>query len=127
VAHHRDAGGDNRPHARELEQAGCFTIVFEAMPAAVSALVAPTLRIPVIGIGAGAATDGQVLVFHDLVGLTDGKTPRFVKRYADAREEMVGAVRTFASEVRAGTYPGEDHEYGIDEAELAVVRQALEA
>ena len=111
--------------ARELEDAGCFAIVFEAMPAAVSALVVPTLRIPVIGIGAGAATDGQVLVFHDLVGLTDGKTPRFVKRYADARREMVAAVRAFAKDVRGGTYPGEEHDYGIDDAELARVKQGL--
>lgn len=111
--------------ARELEEAGCFAIVFEAIPAAVSALVVPTLRIPVIGIGAGAATDGQVLVFHDLVGLTEGKTPRFVKRYGKLRGEMVDAVRAFASEVRAQSYPAEEHEYGIDEAELAALRQAL--
>jgi 3-methyl-2-oxobutanoate hydroxymethyltransferase len=113
--------------ARELEEAGCFSIVFEAMPAAVSALVAPTLRIPVIGIGAGSATDGQVLVFHDLVGLTEGKTPRFVKRYADSRREMVAAVRGFAADVRAGRYPGQEHEYGIDEGELAALRQLLGA
>jgi 3-methyl-2-oxobutanoate hydroxymethyltransferase len=113
--------------ARELEEAGCFSIVFEAIPAAVSALVVPTLRIPVIGIGAGSATDGQVLVFHDLVGLTEGKTPRFVKRYADSRGEMVAAVRGFANDVRAGRYPGQEHEYGIDEEELAALRQALGA
>ncbi|MDQ3950008.1 MAG: 3-methyl-2-oxobutanoate hydroxymethyltransferase [Gemmatimonadota bacterium] len=111
--------------ARELEAAGCFAIVFEAMPAAVSALVVPTLRIPVIGIGAGAATDGQVLVFHDLVGLTDGRTPRFVKRYAELFDEMVRAVRAFGGDVREGRYPGEEHVYGIDEAELARLRQGL--
>jgi 3-methyl-2-oxobutanoate hydroxymethyltransferase len=113
--------------ARELEEAGCFAIVFEAMPAAVSALVVPTLRVPVIGIGAGGATDGQVLVFHDLVGLTDGRTPRFVKQYAELRGEMVAAVRGFAGEVRAGSYPGKEHEYGIDDAELATLRQVLRA
>jgi 3-methyl-2-oxobutanoate hydroxymethyltransferase len=111
--------------ARELEGAGCFAIVFEAIPAAVSALVVPMLRIPVIGIGAGPATDGQVLVFHDLVGLTEGKTPRFVKRYANARDEMVEAVRAFAREVREGKYPQEQHDYGIDPAELARLRQGL--
>jgi 3-methyl-2-oxobutanoate hydroxymethyltransferase len=111
--------------ARELEDAGCFAIVFEAMPAPVSALVVPTLRIPVIGIGAGGITDGQVLVFHDLVGLTDGRTPRFVKRYAELRVEMVDAVREFAVEVRDGTYPAEEHEYGMEEAELATLRQVL--
>jgi 3-methyl-2-oxobutanoate hydroxymethyltransferase len=112
--------------ARELEDAGCFAIVFEAMPAAVSALVVPTLRVPVIGIGAGGVTDGQVLVFHDLVGLTDGRTPRFVKRYAQLRVEMVDAVREFAGEVRDGTYPAEEHEYGMEEAELATLRQVLD-
>ena len=113
--------------ARALEEAGCFAIVFEAIPAAVSALIVPTLRIPVIGIGAGAAPDGQVLVFHDLVGLTEGKTPRFVKRYGEAREAMVQAVRTFANEVREAKYPREAHEYAIDEAELARVSQLLGA
>jgi 3-methyl-2-oxobutanoate hydroxymethyltransferase len=95
------------------------------MPAAVSALVVPTLRVPVIGIGAGASTDGQVLVFHDLVGLTEGKTPRFVKRYADARTVMVNAVRAFASEVRDRSYPREEHDYGMDEGELAALKQVL--
>jgi 3-methyl-2-oxobutanoate hydroxymethyltransferase len=111
--------------ARELESAGCFAIVFEAIPAAVSAVVVPTLRVPVIGIGAGDATDGQVLVFHDVVGLTDGKAPRFVKRYAQLLPEMVRAVSEFASEVRAGTYPSSEHEYGIDEKELGKLRRGL--
>ena len=112
--------------ARELETAGCFAIVFEAIPAAVSAVVVPTLRVPVIGIGAGDATDGQVLVFHDVVGLTDGKAPRFVKRYARLLPEMVRAVSEFASEVRAGTYPSAEHEYGIDDNELAKLRRGLQ-
>jgi 3-methyl-2-oxobutanoate hydroxymethyltransferase len=113
--------------ARDLEEAGCFAIVFEAIPAAVTALVVPTLRVPVIGIGAGAATDGQVLVFHDVVGLTDGRTPRFVKRYARMLPAMVRAVSHFASDVKDGKYPGTEHEYGIDEAELAKVGQELGA
>jgi 3-methyl-2-oxobutanoate hydroxymethyltransferase len=113
--------------ARELEAAGCFAVVFEAIPAAVAALVVPTLRIPVIGIGAGVATDGQVLVFHDIVGLTDGRTPRFVKRYATLLGEMVNAVERFASDVRAGAYPGREHEYGMDEGELGRLREALKS
>jgi 3-methyl-2-oxobutanoate hydroxymethyltransferase len=112
--------------ARELQDAGCFAVVFEAIPAAVSALVVPTLDIPVIGIGAGAAPDGQVLVFHDIVGLTDGKTPRFVKQYAQVSEEMIAAVRRFADEVREGEYPAAEHEYGIEERELAKLRKSLE-
>ena len=111
--------------ARELEAAGCFAIVFEAIPAAVSALVVPTLGVPVIGIGAGGATDGQVLVFHDIVGLTDGRTPRFVKRYATLLSEMVTAVAAFASDVRAGTYPEEAHQYGMEDGELERLREAL--
>ena len=111
--------------ARDLEHAGCFAIVLEAIPAAVSAVVVPTLLVPAIGIGAGPATDGQVLVFHDVVGLTDGKTPRFVKRYARLLPEMVDAVRAFASDVREGRYPSAEHEYGMDEQELARLRSSL--
>jgi 3-methyl-2-oxobutanoate hydroxymethyltransferase len=111
--------------ARDLEHAGCFAIVLEAIPAAVSAVVVPTLLVPAIGIGAGPATDGQVLVFHDVVGLTDGKTPRFVKRYARLLPEMVDAVRAFASDVRDRRYPSAEHEYGMDEQELASLRSYL--
>jgi 3-methyl-2-oxobutanoate hydroxymethyltransferase len=111
--------------ARDLEHSGCFAIVLEAIPAAVSAVVVPTLLVPAIGIGAGPATDGQVLVFHDVVGLTDGKTPRFVKRYARLLPEMVDAVRAFASDVRERRYPSAEHEYGIDEQELASLRSSL--
>jgi 3-methyl-2-oxobutanoate hydroxymethyltransferase len=112
--------------SHDLEDAGCFAIVFEAIPAAVSALVVATLRIPVIGIGAGLAPDGQVLVFHDLVGLTDGRTPRFVKRYAQVRDQMVSAVTAFARDVRDGRYPGDEHAYGIDGEELAKLREVLD-
>jgi 3-methyl-2-oxobutanoate hydroxymethyltransferase len=111
--------------ARELEAAGCFAIVFEAVPAAVSALLVPTLRIPVIGIGAGSAPDGQVLVFHDLVGLTDGRVPRFVKRYAHLLDAMVTAVRAFADDVRAGAYPRAEHEYGVDRDEIERIEAAI--
>jgi 3-methyl-2-oxobutanoate hydroxymethyltransferase len=111
--------------ARDLEAAGCFAIVVEAVPAAVTALLVPTLRTPVIGIGAGPATDGQVLVFHDVVGLTDGRVPRFVRRYAEVLGEMTAAVTAFASDVRAGRYPSGEHEYGIDAAELDALREGL--
>lgn len=111
--------------ARDLEHAGCFAIVLEAIPAAVSAVVVPTLLVPAIGIGAGPSTDGQVLVFHDVVGLTDGKTPRFVKRYARLLPEMVEAVRAFASDVRERRYPSAEHEYPIDAEELQELRRQL--
>jgi 3-methyl-2-oxobutanoate hydroxymethyltransferase len=102
-----------------LEEAGCFSIVFEAIPAAVSELVMTRLEIPVIGIGAGPATDGQVLVFHDLLGIYDGHAPRFAKRFAEVKAQMVAGVAEYASEVRAGTFPGPEHSYSIDDEELA--------
>jgi 3-methyl-2-oxobutanoate hydroxymethyltransferase len=105
--------------ALALQEAGCFSIVFEAIPAAVTTALMPRLEIPVIGIGAGADTDGQVLVFHDLLGIYDGHAPRFAKRYQDARAVMVAGVAEYAAEVRAGSFPGPEHEYSIDEDELA--------
>ncbi|MBV9310094.1 MAG: 3-methyl-2-oxobutanoate hydroxymethyltransferase [Solirubrobacterales bacterium] len=101
-----------------LQQAGCFSIVFEAIPEALAQELMPSLEVPVIGIGAGAVTDGQVLVFHDLLGIYHGHAPRFAKRYADARSVMVAGVAEFAAEVRAGAFPGPEHVYSIDEEEL---------
>ncbi len=111
--------------ALALQDGGCFAIVFEAIPAAVAAEIMPRMRIPVIGIGAGPATDGQVLVFHDLLGIYAGHTPRFAKRYAELRTEMVAAVSEYASEVRARTFPGPEHTYSIDPGELAELRALL--
>src|SRR5947209_3627773 len=108
-----------------LQQAGCFSIVFEAIPAAVAETVMERIEVPVIGIGAGAATDGQVLVFHDLLGIYDGHAPRFAKRFADIRSQMVAGVAQYANEVRSGTFPGPEYVYSIDEAELAEFRAGL--
>jgi 3-methyl-2-oxobutanoate hydroxymethyltransferase len=112
--------------ALALQDAGCFSIVFEAIPAAVAAELMELLEIPVIGIGAGPATDGQVLVFHDLLGIYDGHAPRFAKRYHDLRGEMVSAVSQYADEVRTHRFPGPEHTYSIDEAELERFRAELE-
>jgi 3-methyl-2-oxobutanoate hydroxymethyltransferase len=112
--------------ALALQEAGCFSIVFEAIPAAVAAELMGRLEIPVIGIGAGPATDGQVLVFHDLLGIYDGHAPRFAKRYHDLRAEMISAVAEYAEEVRTHRFPGPEHTYSIDEAELEEFRGALE-
>jgi 3-methyl-2-oxobutanoate hydroxymethyltransferase len=101
-----------------LEEAGCFAIVFEAIPAALTELIMPRMHIPVIGIGAGSATDGQVLVFHDLLGIYDGHAARFVKRYANVREAMIEGVKAFADEVRARKYPEPEHGYTIAPDEL---------
>ena len=110
-----------------LQEAGCFSIVFEAIPAAVADIVVQRLEIPVIGIGAGGGTDGQVLVFHDLLGIYDGHAPRFAKRYQEIKAQMVAGVAEYAAEVRAGTFPGPEHVYSIDEEELARFRAGLEA
>jgi len=97
--------------ARELEQAGAFSIVLEAVPADLGRTVTKALGIPTIGIGAGPDCDGQVLVVHDMLGLTTGHVPRFVKRYANLGEEVVEAMRTFAREVADGCFPGPEHTY----------------
>jgi 3-methyl-2-oxobutanoate hydroxymethyltransferase len=102
-----------------LQQAGCFSVVLEAIPAAVTAALMSQMEIPVIGIGAGDATDGQVLVFHDLLGIYDGHVARFVKRYEDVRSHMVAGVAQYADDVRNRRFPGPEHFYSIDEQELA--------
>ena len=111
--------------ALALQAAGCFAIVFEAIPAEVTAALIERMTVPVIGIGAGPGTDGQVLVFHDLLGIFGGRVPRFVKRYANVREEMVRGVREFAGEVRSGEYPGPEHAYSVDPEELDAFRRYL--
>ena len=83
------------------------------------------IEIPVIGIGAGPAADGQVLVFHDLLGIYDGHAPRFAKRYGELKALMVAGVAEYAAEVRGGVFPGPEHCYSIDEAELAELRATL--
>ena len=92
--------------ALALQEAGCFALVFEAIPSAVTEELMPLIEIPVIGIGAGPATDGQVLVFHDLLGIRDGLGPRFVKRYANIQQEMNDGVAAYAEDVRAAALPG---------------------
>ncbi|MDY0910182.1 3-methyl-2-oxobutanoate hydroxymethyltransferase [Microbacterium sp. CFBP9034] len=110
-----------------LQDAGCFAIVFEAIPTAVTDAIMPRLTVPVIGIGAGPSTDGQVLVFHDLLGIYDGHAARFVKRYAHLREEMVEAVTAYATEVRSHEYPQPEHGYGMPAEEAAKLRAILDA
>jgi len=94
-----------------LEQAGCTALVIEAVPANVTDVVMQRVTIPVIGIGAGAATDGQVLVYHDLLGLLETRPAKFVKRYGMFAGSLTAAVRAYAEEVRAGEYPGVEHTY----------------
>ncbi len=94
-----------------LAQAGAFAVVLEAVPAALGRRVTEAVDVPTIGIGAGPDTDAQVLVWHDLLGLTAGRLPRFVKAYADLRAEISGAIKSFQSEVADGEYPGPEHTY----------------
>ncbi|HEY2536836.1 MAG TPA: 3-methyl-2-oxobutanoate hydroxymethyltransferase [Solirubrobacteraceae bacterium] len=111
--------------ALALQDAGCFALVFEAIPAAVAEELMRAIEIPVIGIGAGPATDGQVLVFHDLLGIRDGLGARFVKRYASLQEEMNAGVAAYAEDVRSRRYPGPEHTYSIDQSELSELRELL--
>jgi 3-methyl-2-oxobutanoate hydroxymethyltransferase len=111
--------------ALALEAAGCFAIVLEAVPAAVAARVTEALRVPTIGIGAGAGCDGQVLVWHDLLGLYEGKAPRFVKRYADLATEATRAVEAYVDDVREGRFPEEQHTYAIPDEELGAFEEWL--
>jgi 3-methyl-2-oxobutanoate hydroxymethyltransferase len=97
--------------AKELEEAGAFSLVLECVPSDLAARITRALSIPTIGIGAGPDCDAQVLVVNDLLGLTAGKAPKFVKRYANLRDEIGAAARTYADEVARGEYPGPEHSY----------------
>jgi len=105
--------------ARTLEQAGCFSLVLEAVPAPVATRITGDLTIPTIGIGSGRDCDGQVLVYHDLLGLYQGREPRFVKRYAELATEIQDAIERYAADVRSGAFPGDEHTYSIPDEELA--------
>ena len=108
--------------ARALEAAGCFSIVLEAVPAPVADEITGHLTVPTIGIGAGGGTDGQVLVWHDLLGLYDGQSPRFVKQYADLASVIRDAVSAYADDVREHRFPEEVHTYGMSDEELRAFR-----
>lgn len=112
--------------ALALESVGCFAIVFEAVPAAIAEAIAEKLEVPTIGIGAGPATSGQVLVFHDLLGITTGRTPKFVKRYADVHGAMLAGLERYVEETRAHRFPEPDHVYGVEPAELSEFRRYVE-
>ncbi len=112
--------------AHELQAAGCFAIVFEAVPAAVTEALMPHIHVPVIGIGAGLSTDGQVLVFHDLLGITSGRAPKFVKRYAHIHDQMVAGIRSYAEEVRSRHFPDADHVYSTDPEAVAELQAYLD-
>jgi 3-methyl-2-oxobutanoate hydroxymethyltransferase len=108
----RGSGADQLlADARAVQEAGAFAVVLEMVPADVAAQVTKELTIPTIGIGAGVECDAQVLVWPDMAGLTGGKVPRFVKRYADLRGELLRAAREYADDVRSGTFPDPEHSF----------------
>jgi 3-methyl-2-oxobutanoate hydroxymethyltransferase len=109
--------------ALALQSAGCFAIVLEAVPAAVARAATQALAVPTIGIGAGRDTDGQVLVWHDMLGYYEGHAPRFVKRYAELGATITEALERYAEEVRMGSFPEEQHTYKMPAEE----REAFEA
>lgn len=111
--------------ALALQSVGCFAIVFEAVPDAITAEIVSRLEVPTIGIGAGLGTSGQVLVFHDLLGITTGRMAKFVKRYADVHDTMVDAVTSYGNEVRRRQFPEPEHVYSIEPAELEEFRRYL--
>ena len=106
----------------DLAAAGCSALIIEAVPPPVASIIVERVGVPLIGIGAGVVTDGQVLVYHDLLGFTEGRLPRFVRQYATAREDLSAAVRTWAADVRSRVYPAAEHTYPITAEALAVVR-----
>jgi len=113
--------------AQMLQAAGCFAIVLEAVPQRVAARITQALRIPTIGIGAGVECDGQVLVWHDLLGINEGPMPRFVKQYAHLGEETRSALERFAADVRGGTFPAREHAFLIPADELALFESELDS
>jgi len=112
--------------ALALEAAGCFSVVLEAVPAQVARAVTRALSVPTIGIGAGADCDGQVLVWHDMLGYYEGHAPRFVKRYADLGATIVSALGRYAEDVRSGAFPEPQHTYAMPEDELAAFDAELD-
>jgi 3-methyl-2-oxobutanoate hydroxymethyltransferase len=116
-----------RDDARALERAGCVAIVLEAVPAPVAAYITRALTVPTIGIGAGPSCDGQVLVWHDVLGLTGTHVPRFVKQYGRIGEQTVAAIEAYVADVRAGLFPGAEHTYPMPEHELELLEAELAA
>jgi 3-methyl-2-oxobutanoate hydroxymethyltransferase len=110
-----------------LDRAGCFSIVIEAVPEAVTEMIVARLKAPTIGIGAGNSTAGQVLVLHDLAGINSGRMAKFVKQYSDVRSEMKRGLEAYAAEVRSGAFPAPEHVYSVEPSELEGLRRRLES
>lgn len=109
--------------AKALEAAGCFAIVLEGVPVTVAEVITQALTIPTIGIGAGPATDGQVLVFHDTLGINFGHYPKFVRRYADLAGDAIAAVSRYVEDVQSGAFPNDDESYHMKDEAAAALRE----
>jgi 3-methyl-2-oxobutanoate hydroxymethyltransferase len=103
--------------ALSIQDAGCFMLEFEAVPAPIAKVISDQLEIPTIGIGAGAGTDGQILLSYDLLGVFTDFKPKFTKRYTNLTEVAISGLRAYAEEVRSGAFPDDDHSYGVDQSE----------
>ena len=103
--------------ALAIQDAGCFMLEFEAVPAKIARVISEQLEIPTIGIGAGAGTDGQILLCYDLLGVFTDFKPKFTKRYANLTEVAVRGIEAYVADVKAGTFPDDDHSYGVDDKE----------
>ena len=119
----KDAKGAQKiiDDALQLEEAGAFSVLLEAVPAPIAKMVTERLSVPTIGIGAGLHCDGQVLVVHDMLGLFDRFTPKFAKRYINLSEPILKAFETYIDEVRKGAFPTDQHSFHIDEKELSKI------
>ena len=111
--------------AKALEESGAFSIVLECVPEEVAQIVTESVSIPTIGIGAGRQCDAQVLVFHDLIGISSGYSPRFVRAYASVEQEMLGAVKKFSDEVREGQFPGDGESFHLPAEKIEEVRRRV--
>jgi 3-methyl-2-oxobutanoate hydroxymethyltransferase len=108
-----------------LQEAGCFSILLETIPTQLASLMSEKLEIPTIGIGAGVSCDGQVLVTHDLLGLFDRFTPKFVKKYAHLHREMATAISSYKTDVENGTFPSDEHSFEMTEEELDALMKSI--
>ncbi len=111
--------------AKALEEAGCFSIILECVPHQVANIITQTISIPTIGIGAGKDCDGQVLVFHDMLGINPKHTPKFVKKYANIAEQMQSAIHSYVTEVKQNTFPYEEHQFSLKEEEFSHLQKLL--
>jgi len=122
-----DAAREMIEDARALAEVGCFSIVLEGVPDILGELITKEVDVPTIGIGAGPSTDGQVLVFHDVLGLGSGRYPKFVRSYANLADDAVAALERYVADVSSGDFPGEDESYHVSEeiaAEMLKGRQS---